>query len=92
MVDLVENSYSYRNCEITGIPCKHVMTILHLKDEDPKTYRQAWYTKETHLAIYSNFIRPIRGFKQWESVPDMFPILPPPLRRPPDIPTEMGMK
>ncbi|MBA0560504.1 hypothetical protein Golob_017396, partial [Gossypium lobatum] len=35
-------------------------TVIHLKDENPETYVDNCYTKETQLAIYSNFIRPIR--------------------------------
>ncbi|PPS11525.1 hypothetical protein GOBAR_AA09114 [Gossypium barbadense] len=47
------------------------------------------YTKQTQLTIYSNFIRPVRGPKQWESVSDMLPILLPTLRRPLGRPTKV---
>ncbi|MFQ6633927.1 hypothetical protein Gotur_010788 [Gossypium turneri] len=68
------------------------MVVIHLKDENPKTFVDNCYTKETQLAIYSNFIRPIRGPKQWEPLPDMLPILPPPIRRPPGRPTKIKRK
>ncbi|KAH1047660.1 hypothetical protein J1N35_038444 [Gossypium stocksii] len=58
--DLVKNSCSYRNWDLTGIHCMHAMVVIHLKDEFPETYVQTWYTKQTQLAIYSNFIRPVR--------------------------------
>ncbi|MFQ6665611.1 hypothetical protein Gotur_032293 [Gossypium turneri] len=32
------------------------------------------------VVIYSNFIRLVKGPKQWESVPDMLHILPPTLK------------
>ncbi|MFQ6640476.1 hypothetical protein Gotur_015899, partial [Gossypium turneri] len=58
VVDLVEDSCSCKNWDLTGIPCMHAV-----------------------FDIYSNFIRLVRGPKQWEFVPDMLPILPPMLRR-----------
>ncbi|MBA0715539.1 hypothetical protein Golax_014429, partial [Gossypium laxum] len=68
------------------------MVVIHLKDENPKTYVDNCYTKETQLAIYSNFIRPIRGLKQWEPLPDMLPIPPPLIRRLPSRPTKIRRK
>ncbi|MFQ6646528.1 hypothetical protein Gotur_020320 [Gossypium turneri] len=92
VVDLVENSYSCRNWDLTGIPCMHALVIIHLKDEFPETYVQTWYTKQTQLQINSNFIRPVRGPKQWVSLSNMLPILSPTLRRPPGRPTKVRRK
>ncbi|MBA0763392.1 hypothetical protein Gotri_012837 [Gossypium trilobum] len=92
VVDLVENSCSYRNKDLTSIPCMHVVAAIHLKYEFPETYVQTWYTKKTHLSIYSNFIRLVRGPKQRVSVLNMLPTLFPTLRRPPDIPTKVKRK
>ncbi|MBA0875984.1 hypothetical protein Goshw_026873 [Gossypium schwendimanii] len=41
-MDLVENSCSCRNWDLTGIPCIHALVIINLKDEFPDTYVQAW--------------------------------------------------
>ncbi|XP_016691021.1 uncharacterized protein [Gossypium hirsutum] len=89
VVNLVENSCSSRNWDLTSIPCIHVLAVIHLKNEFPETYVQTWYTKQTQLDIYSNFIRPVRGPKQWVSLSNMLPILPPTLRRPPGRPTKV---
>ncbi|PPE02056.1 hypothetical protein GOBAR_DD00927 [Gossypium barbadense] len=89
VVNLVENSCSSRNWDLTSIPCMHVLAVIHLKNEFPETYVQTWYTKQTQLDIYSNFIRPVRGPKQWVSLSNMLPILPPTLRRPPGRPTKV---
>ncbi|PPS15873.1 hypothetical protein GOBAR_AA04708 [Gossypium barbadense] len=70
-------SQSDMNWDLTGIPCKHIMVVIHLKDEYLETYVQTWYTKQNQ----SNFIKPIKGLKQWESVPSMLPVLPSTLRR-----------
>ncbi|KAH1056072.1 hypothetical protein J1N35_034137 [Gossypium stocksii] len=40
VVDLVENSCSCKNSDLTGIPCMHVFAVIHLKDEFPETYVQ----------------------------------------------------
>ncbi|PPR98795.1 hypothetical protein GOBAR_AA21873 [Gossypium barbadense] len=41
---------------------------------------------------YSNFISPVRGSKQWSSLSNMLPILPPTLRRPPGRTTKVKRK
>ncbi|KAK5812402.1 hypothetical protein PVK06_027831 [Gossypium arboreum] len=63
-MDLVEHSFSYRKWEITSIFYNHAVAIIHLKGDKPETYVDNCYVKETQLAIYSNFLRPIRGPKQ----------------------------
>ncbi|PPR96542.1 hypothetical protein GOBAR_AA24127 [Gossypium barbadense] len=55
----------------------------------PETYVQTWYTKQTQLQIYSNFISPVKGPKQWASLSNMLPILPPTLGRPLGKPTKV---
>ncbi|KAK5832802.1 hypothetical protein PVK06_016605 [Gossypium arboreum] len=40
VVDLVENSYTCRNWDLTGIPCMHALAVIHLKDEFLETYVQ----------------------------------------------------
>ncbi|KAG8485372.1 hypothetical protein CXB51_021714 [Gossypium anomalum] len=92
VVDLVENFCSCRNCDITSILCMHALAVIHLKNEFPDTYVQTWYTKQTQLDIYSNFIKPIKGPKQWVSLLNMQPILPPTLKRPLGRPTKVRMK
>ncbi|KAK5793987.1 hypothetical protein PVK06_035175 [Gossypium arboreum] len=49
--------------DLTGIPCMHAVAVIHVKDEYPETYVQTGYTKQTQLAIYSNFIRPVKRHK-----------------------------
>ncbi|KAH1123153.1 hypothetical protein J1N35_006313 [Gossypium stocksii] len=77
VVDLVQNSCSCRNWDITGIPCIYALAVIHIKDVFPKSYIQTWYTK---------------GPKQWAYVSNMLLILPPPLRRPPGRPTKERRK
>ncbi|KAH1089712.1 hypothetical protein J1N35_016969 [Gossypium stocksii] len=92
VVDLVQNSCSCRNWDLTGIPCIHALAIIYVKDEFPESYVETWYTKQTQQQIYSNFVSPVRGPKQWAYVSNMLLILPPPLRRPPGRPTKVRRK
>ncbi|PPS03468.1 hypothetical protein GOBAR_AA17193 [Gossypium barbadense] len=92
VVDLVQNSCSCRNWDLTGIPCMHALPVIHVKNEFPDTYVQTWHTKQTQIQIYFNFVSPVRGPKQWASLSNMLPILPPPLRRPPGRPTKVRRK
>ncbi|XP_052887391.1 uncharacterized protein LOC128296296 [Gossypium arboreum] len=70
----------------------HALAVIHVKNEFLETYVQTWYTKQTQLQIYSNFVSPVRGPKQWAYVSNMLPILPPPLRRPPGRPIKVRRK
>ncbi|KAK5770601.1 hypothetical protein PVK06_046752 [Gossypium arboreum] len=92
VVDLVQNSCSCRNWDLTGIPCMHALAVIHVKNEFLETYVQTWYTKQTQLQTCSNFVCPVRGPKQWASLSNMLPILPPPLRRPPRRPIKVRRK
>ncbi|MFQ6660229.1 hypothetical protein Gotur_028829 [Gossypium turneri] len=92
VVGLVENSCSCRNWNFTCIPCMHALVVIHLEDEFLETYVQTWYTKQTQLDIYSNFIRLVKGPKQWVSFSNILPILPPTLRRSPGRPTKVRRK
>ncbi|KAK5794658.1 hypothetical protein PVK06_035897 [Gossypium arboreum] len=83
---------SLRNWDLTGIPCLLALSVIHVKNEFPETYEQTWHTKQTQIQIYSNFVSPVRGPKQWASLSNMLPILPPPLRRPPGRPTKVKRK
>ncbi|PPS02819.1 hypothetical protein GOBAR_AA17840 [Gossypium barbadense] len=92
VVDLVQNSYFCRNWDLISIPCMHALAVIHVKNEFPETYVQTWHTKQTQIQIYSNFVSPVRGPKQWASLSNMQPILPPPLRRPLGRPTKVRRK
>ncbi|KAK5819855.1 hypothetical protein PVK06_024884 [Gossypium arboreum] len=92
VVDLVQNSCSCRNWDLTGIPCIHALAVIHVKNEFLETYVQTWHTKQTQIQIYSNFVSPVRGPKQWAYLSNMLPILPHPLRRPPGRPIKVRRK
>ncbi|KHG09404.1 far1-related sequence 1 -like protein [Gossypium arboreum] len=42
VVDLVQNSCSCRNWDLTGILCIYALAVIHVKNEFPETYVQTW--------------------------------------------------
>ncbi|KAE8659225.1 hypothetical protein F3Y22_tig00116964pilonHSYRG00366 [Hibiscus syriacus] len=88
VVDMGSHSCSCRKWDLTGIPCIHSVAVIQLHNDRPEPYVHTCYHKSTQLAIYSNFICPVKGAKQWTSVTEMEPILPPELRRSPGRPTK----
>ncbi|PPD68156.1 hypothetical protein GOBAR_DD34962 [Gossypium barbadense] len=96
VVDLLNSSYSYRKRDLSGIPCKHVVSCMQLSMQllavSPETYVNTCYIVTTQLNIYSHLINPVKGPMQWELVRDMEPILPPIIRRPPGRPKQIRRK
>ncbi|KAE8678951.1 hypothetical protein F3Y22_tig00111402pilonHSYRG00531 [Hibiscus syriacus] len=92
VVDMGSHSCSCRKWDLTGIPCIHAVAVMQLHNDRPEPYVHTCYHKSTQLVIYSNFICPVKGAKQWTPVIEMEPIMPPELRRPPGRPTKKRRK
>ncbi|XP_016747054.1 uncharacterized protein [Gossypium hirsutum] len=92
VVDLLNSSCSCRKWDLSGIPCKHVVSCMQLLVVSPETYVNTCYTVTTQLNIYSYLINPIKGPMQWEHVRDMEPILPTIIRRSPRRPKQTRRK
>ncbi|KAK5819438.1 hypothetical protein PVK06_024438 [Gossypium arboreum] len=92
VVDLLNSSCSCRKWDLSGIPCKHVVSCMQLLAVSPETYVNACYTVTTQFNIYSYLINPIKGPMQWEHVRDMEPILPTIIRRSPGRPKQTRRK
>ncbi|PPD92806.1 hypothetical protein GOBAR_DD10238 [Gossypium barbadense] len=92
VVDLFNSSCSCRKWDLSGIPCKHVVSCMQLLAVSPETYVNTCYTVTTQLNIYSHLINPVKGPMQWEHVRDMEPIIPPIIRMPPGRPKQTRRK
>ncbi|MBA0550559.1 hypothetical protein Golob_021497, partial [Gossypium lobatum] len=78
---------SGERCQVKcGLGTQHVVDLV----EHSCAYN--YYAKETQLAIYSIFIRPIRCPKYWEPLPNMLSILSPLIRRSSGRPTKIRRK
>lgn len=49
MVDLADQTYSYSFCDFIGIPCRHVVSAIHRKVDDPINYVHKSYHKTTYV-------------------------------------------
>ncbi|XP_024176584.2 uncharacterized protein LOC112182337 isoform X2 [Rosa chinensis] len=64
-VDLNLRTCSCRRWDLSGIPCKHAVSAIFQKREDPDDYVAECYLKKTYMAIYSNLIMPVNGMDLW---------------------------
>ncbi|KAK8650501.1 hypothetical protein V6N13_140137 [Hibiscus sabdariffa] len=60
-VDLHNMRCTYRERELTGIPCSHAICAMHHDSKDPQTYISNWYTKEIYDASYNHVLQPVGG-------------------------------
>lgn len=68
--------------QISGIPCSHACAAIGWKKDDPKSYVDPFFSKDTYIKAYSEIIRPAVDPIYWKE-DDCEPIGPPPLKRQP---------
>ncbi|XP_024169793.1 uncharacterized protein LOC112176210 [Rosa chinensis] len=91
IVDIERKSCACRRWDLSGIPCKHVVSAIHYMREKPKDYVDTFYWTKTYLAIYSNTISHVNGMDLWERTDDAA-ILPPQYNRQPSRPKTKRIK
>ncbi|XP_061993412.1 uncharacterized protein LOC133711278 [Rosa rugosa] len=91
IVDIERRSCACRRWDLSGIPCKHVVSAIHYMREKPEDYVDTSYWTKTYLAIYSNTISPVNGMDLWERTDDAA-ILPPQYNRQPGRPKTKRIK
>ena len=83
MVNLNEISCTCRSWEITGFPCKHVVSAIWNKFEngedapDVEDWVHPCYKLSTRRAMYLNKIDPINGRSMWPKSDCPFTLTPP---------------
>ncbi|KAL7182941.1 hypothetical protein ACSBR1_041595 [Camellia fascicularis] len=65
VVDLRARTCGCRDCDLTGIPCKHAISCIYLTREKPEAYVHNYFSKETYLRTYSFMINPVLGEHDW---------------------------
>ncbi|KAL8525812.1 hypothetical protein ACS0TY_015163 [Phlomoides rotata] len=79
-VNLEDHTCSCRLWELSGIPCKHVISAITHQMGNAEDYVSDWYTVETYKKSYANTICPINGEALWANS-IFIPPLPPNMGR-----------
>ncbi|KAL6144067.1 hypothetical protein ACLB2K_054762 [Fragaria x ananassa] len=74
-----------RRWDLSGIPCKHAISSIYLKRENPDDYVSRCYLKTTYMSIYNNLIQLVNNMDLWSRGEDP-PIQPPQYSRQPGRP------
>ncbi|KAL0356252.1 UNVERIFIED_CONTAM: hypothetical protein Sradi_4072100 [Sesamum radiatum] len=64
-VDLLNRSCSCRRWDLTGIPCRHTISAIWCRNEDPQDYVHDVYKVSTYLRCYERAIQGINATKLW---------------------------
>lgn len=77
VLDLEKHTFSCNYWKLVAIPCKHGMTAIHRKVDDPIKYVHKCYHISTYEKCYSEAITPLNGHNKWPrtSNPIMLPHL-----------------
>ncbi|XP_012838022.1 PREDICTED: uncharacterized protein LOC105958562 [Erythranthe guttata] len=84
-VDIRAKSCSCRRWDLTCIPCKHVISAIWCRHEDPEQYVHHCYSVDSFKRAYENSISPINGPEFWPQCP-LQPPLPPMYTLQPPLP------
>ncbi|KAL3640152.1 hypothetical protein CASFOL_015120 [Castilleja foliolosa] len=75
-VNILEGSCTCRRWQLTGIPCRHAISAIWCRKEEPVWYVNKFYTVETYKMAYNGSILGINGPELWPII-DLPPPLPP---------------
>ncbi|KAG8374214.1 hypothetical protein BUALT_Bualt11G0107800 [Buddleja alternifolia] len=75
-VNVKEMSCSCRRWELTGIPCRHAISAIWCRNENPEMYVHKYYNVEEYKKCYEKPIMPINGPDLWPKC-QLVPPLPP---------------
>ncbi|XP_065858875.1 uncharacterized protein [Euphorbia lathyris] len=65
VVDLGARTCSCRLWQLSGVPCKHVISAIYTNRERPESYVDRYFSKDVYLGEYSHVINPIPGPEEW---------------------------
>ena len=85
VVDISAQTCSYKEWDLTGIPCKHAIAALQITGKKLEDYVHGYFMKELYLKIYSFHMSPVPGQGDWEVTNLIIVLLPyfkKPIRRP----------
>ncbi|GKU99939.1 hypothetical protein SLEP1_g12713 [Rubroshorea leprosula] len=85
IVNVERKTCTCRVWNMTGIPCRHAVTVINHKQENDEDYVAHWYSKHMFMASYEYEVPVIEGINQWKET-KMPPMQPPNPRKMPGRP------
>lgn len=64
-VSLNNQIYLCGVCQLSGLPCKHAMTDIHVMRKDPHKYVSIWYYVQLYKKAYTGHIKSTPDQEQW---------------------------
>ncbi|GKV04945.1 hypothetical protein SLEP1_g17025 [Rubroshorea leprosula] len=80
IVNVERKTCTCRVWNMTGIPCRHAVTVISHIQENVEDYVAHWYSKQIFMASYEYEVPVIEGMDQWKET-KMPHVQPPNLRR-----------
>ncbi|GJW74022.1 mutator type transposase [Tanacetum coccineum] len=83
VVNLTQKTYSCRKWEISGIPCKHAIAVIHDMTDNgfdvgiPEDWVHDSYKLQTWMNVYSHKVNPVNGRDMWSKFDCPTTLLPP---------------
>ena len=81
VIDLNTSECSCNFWQLVGIPCRHAISGMNARCDDPEDYVDKAYWMETYARCYGNTISAINGVNQWPVASQVTEILPPDFKR-----------
>ncbi|KAK4390198.1 hypothetical protein Sango_2083100 [Sesamum angolense] len=94
LVNLQNRTCSYREWDLTGIPCSHATCAILVEHKEIEEHVDPYYSVENFKVAYSFIVNPILDQSQWStySDEDFQAIHPPPFKKLPGRPKKLRRK
>lgn len=86
-MNLQDRTCSCNAWQLSGIPCKHAITSIWNKVDQPEHYVSHYYNRETYLKAYNFLLEPLNGPQGWPVAENDYIVVPPPLKKVKNRPT-----
>ncbi|GAU36822.1 hypothetical protein TSUD_320590 [Trifolium subterraneum] len=90
-VDLSKRSCTCGFWDLVGIPCRHAITAMSKRNQNPVDFVSGWYSRETYERCYNFNVSAINGQDMWPDRPEIEyeDMLPPLYKRAPGRPKKL---
>jgi hypothetical protein len=90
-VDLSKRSCTCGFWDLVGIPCRHAITAMGKRNQNPVDFVSGWYSRETYGRCYNFNVSAINGQDMWPDRPEIEyeDMLPPLYKRAPGRPKKL---